>query len=111
MLLRLCLVAGAPVERAEPEVAVGGEGAHPELSGEGQRLAVVALAARGIELRDVSGHVASAVQKLDGAIAQCSSADLAALTSCATSPTAEEACVTAAADSATDEVFDAVYPP
>jgi hypothetical protein len=39
----------------------------------------------GVDCRDgdVSGRVASAVQKLDGEIAQCSSADLAALTSCA----------------------------
>jgi hypothetical protein len=59
---------------------------------------------------DASGDIASARGKLDGAIALCSSGDLAALTSCAGSVVAEETCVTAAADAATDVVFDAIYP-
>src|SRR5262249_38330370 len=43
MLLCLRLVACAAVERAEAEVAVGDEGAHPQFAGERQRLAVLAL--------------------------------------------------------------------
>src|SRR2546422_8502765 len=42
MLLRLLALAGAPEELGEAEVAVGDEGAHAELAGERQRLAVVA---------------------------------------------------------------------
>src|SRR5262245_54576569 len=41
MLQRLRRVAGSAVELAEAEVAVGDEGAHPQLNGERQRLAVV----------------------------------------------------------------------
>jgi hypothetical protein len=44
-----CSRARAPVELAEAEVAVGDEGAHPELLGERKRLAIVALSVvRGI---------------------------------------------------------------
>ena len=39
----LPLFARAPVELAEAEVTAGDEGAHAELSGEGQRLVVVAF--------------------------------------------------------------------
>src|SRR5262249_29799996 len=45
MLLRLLALARAPIELAEAEVAVGDEGAHAAWLGEGQRLAVVDLAA------------------------------------------------------------------
>ena len=41
----LLALAGAPVELAEAEVAVGDEGAHPELLGERERVTVVAAAA------------------------------------------------------------------
>src|SRR5499426_3478940 len=57
MLLRLLALAGAPVELAKAEVAVGDEGAHAELAGECQRRAVVAksvLDAAG--RRDVTGE-------------------------------------------------------
>jgi hypothetical protein len=37
MLLHLLALARAPVELAEAEVAVGDEGAHPELLGERER--------------------------------------------------------------------------
>src|SRR5262245_30424347 len=43
MLLRLLALAGAPVELAEAEVAVGDEGAHAELVGQSEGLAVVGL--------------------------------------------------------------------
>jgi hypothetical protein len=45
VLLGLRLVAGAPVEPAVPEVAVGDEGAHPQLLGQEERLLVVAVGA------------------------------------------------------------------
>src|SRR4029434_781406 len=45
MLLRLLALARAPVELAETEVAVGDEGAHPEVLSEGERVTVVALSA------------------------------------------------------------------
>jgi hypothetical protein len=41
MLPRLCLVAGALVELAEAEVAVGDERAHAEFGGQRERLTVV----------------------------------------------------------------------
>ena len=41
MLLRLLTLAGAPVELAEAEVAVGDEGAHSQFVGEGERMAVM----------------------------------------------------------------------
>ncbi len=57
MLLRLRAVAGAAVELAEAEVAVGDEGAHAELVGEGQRLAVVPFSVLGAAgRRDVTGE-------------------------------------------------------
>ena len=46
MLLCLLTLAGAPVELAEAEVAVGDEGAHPELLGERERVTVVAVSVR-----------------------------------------------------------------
>src|SRR5262245_52636120 len=46
VLLRLGCVAGAAKELAEAEVAVGGEWAHGELLGKGQRLTVAALGPR-----------------------------------------------------------------
>jgi hypothetical protein len=42
-------LAGAPVELAEAEMAVGDERAHPARLGEHQRLAVMGLATLGIE--------------------------------------------------------------
>ena len=45
VLLRLLALARAPVELAEAEVAVGDEGAHPELLGERERVTVVAVGA------------------------------------------------------------------
>ena len=57
MLLGLRPVAGAAVELAEAEVAVGDEGAHAELGGEGQGLAVVAFSVLGAAgRRDVTGE-------------------------------------------------------
>src|SRR5436190_18611983 len=49
VLLGLLALAGAPKELAETEVAVGDEGAHPELLGERERVTVVAVSVlRGI---------------------------------------------------------------
>ncbi len=57
MLSRLRLVAGAAVERTEAKVAVGDEGAHAELAGEGQRLAVITFSVLGAAgRRDVTGE-------------------------------------------------------
>ena len=49
MLLSLLRLARAAVELAEPELAVGDEGAHAARLGERQPLAVVGLAALGVE--------------------------------------------------------------
>jgi hypothetical protein len=43
VLLSLHALAGSPVEPAEAEVAVGDEGAHPQLLGERERVTVVAV--------------------------------------------------------------------
>src|SRR3989442_13943252 len=60
VLARLLVLARAPVELAEPEVAVGDERAHAELAGERQRLAVVVFSVLGIAGRcDVTGKVKS----------------------------------------------------
>ena len=58
MLLRLLALARAPVELTEDEVAVGDEGAHIARLGEGQRLAIVSLAAHGVEPVDMGRDVA-----------------------------------------------------
>src|SRR5215467_11965468 len=50
ILARLLVLARARAQLPEAEVAVGDERAHAERLGEGQRLAVVGLAALGIEL-------------------------------------------------------------
>ena len=64
MLLRLLPSAGAPVELAEAEVAVGDERAHAARLGEGQRLAVVGLAALGVEPVGMGLDVAEQVQSM-----------------------------------------------
>ena len=62
--LGLLALAGAPVELAEAEVAVGDEGAHAARLGERQRLAVVGLAALGIEPVGMGRDVAEQVQRM-----------------------------------------------
>ena len=62
--LRLLALAGAPVELAEAEVAVGDERAHAARLGERQRLAVVGLAALGIEPVGMGRDVAEQVQRM-----------------------------------------------
>ena len=62
MLAGLLTLACAPIERAEAEVAVGDEGAHAARLGEGQRPAVVGLAALGIEPVGMGRDVAEQVQ-------------------------------------------------
>ncbi len=61
MLLRLRALACTSIEFAEAQVAVRDEGAHAARLGEGQRLAVVSLAALGVEpvgmVRDVAEQV------------------------------------------------------
>ena len=64
MLLRLLALAGAPVELAEAEVAVGDEGPHAARLGERQRLAVVGLAALGVEPVGIGRDVAEQVQRM-----------------------------------------------
>jgi len=64
VLLRLLALAGAPVEFAEAEVAVGNEGAHAARLGERQRVAVVGLAALGIEVVGMGRDVAEQVQRM-----------------------------------------------
>ena len=77
----LLALAGAPVERAEAEVAVGDEGSHAARLGQRQRLAVAGLAALGVEPvgmgRDVAEQVLSmgcgpraSRRGFDGALAQ-----------------------------------------
>src|SRR6266851_1403826 len=66
VLLRLLSVAGAPVELAEAEVAVGDEGPHAARLGERQRLAVVGLAPLGIEPVGMCRDVAKQVQHMGG---------------------------------------------
>src|SRR5262245_61973146 len=66
MLLRLLVLASAPIELAEAEVAVGDEGAHPARLGEGQRLAIVGLAALGIESVEMGCAVTQQVQGVGG---------------------------------------------
>ncbi len=64
MLSGLLALAGAPVELAEAEVAVGDERAHAARLGERQRLAVVGLAALGIEPVGMGRDVAEQVQRM-----------------------------------------------
>ena len=64
MLLRLLTFARAPVERAAAEVAVGDEGAHAGWLGERQCLAVVGLAALGVEPVGMGRDVAEQVQRM-----------------------------------------------
>ena len=61
---RLLVLAGAPVELAEAEVAVGDERAHAARLGERQCLAVVGLAALGIEAVGMGRDVAEQVQRM-----------------------------------------------
>src|SRR5262249_19255045 len=61
MLLRLLAIAGALVELAEAEVAMGDEGAHAARLGQGERLAIVSLTAHGIEHVDMRRDVAEQV--------------------------------------------------
>ncbi len=81
MLLRLLALAGAPVELAEAEVAVGDERAHATRLGEGQRPVIVGFAGLGVEPVGVGRDVAEelvrvgrgsgvARTELDGAIGQ-----------------------------------------
>ena len=64
MLLGLRLVARSPIELAEAEVAVGDERAHAARLGEGQRLAVVSLAALGVEPVGMGRDVAEQVPRM-----------------------------------------------
>ena len=64
MLLRLLARARAQVDLAETEVAVGDEGAHAEPLGERQRLAILSLAALGIELVGVGCDIAEQVPRM-----------------------------------------------
>ena len=57
-------LARAPVELAEPEVAVGDERAHAAPFGERQRLLVVGRAALGIEPVGMRRDVAEQVQRM-----------------------------------------------
>jgi hypothetical protein len=62
--VRLLALARAPVELAEAEVTVGDKRAHAAWLGERQRLAVVGLAALGIESLGMGRDVAEQVQRV-----------------------------------------------
>jgi DNA-binding NtrC family response regulator len=64
VLMGLLLLAGAPVELAEAEVAVGDEGAHAARLGERERLAVVSLAALGIKPVGMGRDVAEQMERM-----------------------------------------------
>ena len=64
MLLSLLALVRAVVQLAEAEVAVGDEGAHATRLGERQRLAVMGLAALGVELVGMGGDIAEQVQRM-----------------------------------------------
>src|SRR5262245_35438069 len=66
MRLRLLALAGAPVELAEAEVAVGDEGAHAARLGEGQGLAVMGLTPLRIESFGVDCDVAEELLGMRG---------------------------------------------
>src|SRR5262249_12928471 len=66
MLLRLLALARAPVELAEAEVAVRDEGAHAARLGECQGIAVVGLAAVGVETVRMGHDVAGEVRCIGG---------------------------------------------
>jgi hypothetical protein len=59
---------------------------------------------------DLSGAIAKAVATLAKRIAKCSDSDLAALTSCATTVSAEQTCVQGSAQSMAGSLFPAIYP-
>jgi len=59
---------------------------------------------------DLTGAVAKALAKLQASVAKCTDADLAALTSCASTVAAEQVCVSAAGISMADGLFVATYP-
>ena len=64
MLLRLLLLAGAPVELAEAQVAVGDERAHAAGLGECPRLAIVGRSALGVESVGMGRDVAEQVLRM-----------------------------------------------
>ena len=64
MLARLLPLAGAPVELAEAEVAVGDERAHAQLLGQGQGLAIVRLRGVGLDAVGMGRDVAEQSQEL-----------------------------------------------
>src|SRR6266849_8902295 len=64
VLSGLLALARAPVELAEAEVTMGDERAHAARLGERQRLAVVGLAALGIEPVGMGRDVAEQVQRM-----------------------------------------------
>jgi hypothetical protein len=64
MLVGLFMSALVPVELAEPKVAVGDDRAHAAWLCERQRLAIVGLAALGIELIRMGRDVAEELQRM-----------------------------------------------
>jgi YHYH protein len=60
---------------------------------------------------DLKGSIAKALATMDAKVAKCSSADLGALTSCATGVTQEQSCLRTAAETMTDTLFDQMEPP
>ena len=59
---------------------------------------------------DLKGGIANAAATLLAKITKCTTQDLAALTSCATSTAQEQSCVRTAAETMTDALFDQMYP-
>jgi len=60
----LLALAGAPVELAEAEMAVGDERAHAPRLGQRQCLAVMGLAALGVEPVGMGGDIAEQVERM-----------------------------------------------
>lgn len=59
---------------------------------------------------DPKGSIAKALATMLGKVTKCTEADLAALTSCATTVPPEETCLRSAAETLTDTLFDQMYP-
>jgi hypothetical protein len=59
---------------------------------------------------DLTGAIAKAVLTLEKKIVKCTDSDLATLTSCAVTESAEEACVQSTAESMSNTLFAAMYP-
>ena len=69
-----------------------------------------AIGATDCKNADLNGKIADALTTATTAIGKCDDAKLAALTSCSTTASGEQACVVSAANALTDALFDAIFP-